>query len=46
MLTEQARLIHLSRRLTDDVWENDETLASLRPDHSLLDATTRPPMPG
>ncbi len=33
-LTEQARLIHLSRRLTDDPWEHDETLATLRPDHS------------
>ena len=33
MLTEQARLIHLSRRLTDDAWERNETLTSLRPDH-------------
>ena len=33
MLTEQARLIHLSRALTDDPWEKDETLSGLRPDH-------------
>ncbi|HSO64231.1 MAG TPA: patatin-like protein [Ornithinibacter sp.] len=32
MLTERARLIHLSRALTDDPWEQHETLTSLRPD--------------
>ncbi|MEO5608209.1 MAG: patatin-like protein [Ornithinibacter sp.] len=32
MLTERARLLHNTRSLTDDMWEADEVLATLRPD--------------